>query len=112
MGMRVDDRSLQSLLEIKNSSDPAFVFDGAPVTRALFSQRIHQTAGWLAAQGVGRGDVVAVWLVNRLEWIALLFAAARLGAVVAAVNTRYRSAEVAHLLRLSEAKLLVTEAAF
>ncbi|MFX6266197.1 hypothetical protein ABTF63_19140, partial [Acinetobacter baumannii] len=39
-------------------------------------------------------------------------AAARLGAIVAAVNTRYRSAEVAHLLRLSGARLLVTEAAF
>jgi fatty-acyl-CoA synthase len=112
MGMRVDDGSLQSLLEIENPSDPAFVFDGMPVTRALFLQRIDQTAGWLAAQGVGRGDVVAVWLVNRLEWIALLFAAARLGAIVAAVNTRYRSAEVAHLLRLSGTKLLVTEAAF
>ncbi|MES1149004.1 MAG: AMP-binding protein, partial [Bradyrhizobium guangdongense] len=60
----------------------------------------------------GRGDVVAVWLVNRVEWIALLFAAARLGAIVTAVNTRYRSAEVAHLLQLSGAKLLVTEAAF
>ncbi|MFX6277449.1 AMP-binding protein, partial [Acinetobacter baumannii] len=61
---------------------------------------------------IGKGDVVAVWLVNRLEWIALLFAAARIGAVVAAVNTRYRSAEVAHLLKLSGARMLVLEPAF
>ncbi len=112
MGMRANDRSLQSLLEIETSSDPAFVFDGVPVTRAEFSQKIDQSAAWLAAQGIGRDDVVAVWLVNRVEWIALLFAAARLGAVVAAVNTRYRSTEVAHLLQLSGAKLLVIEAAF
>lgn len=110
--MRPNDRSLQSLLAGEARSEPAFVFDGAPVSHAELSQKVNQAAAWLAAQGVGRGDVVAVWLVNRVEWIALLFAAARLGAIVAAVNTRYRSAEVAHLLRLSGARLLVTEALF
>ena len=110
--MRADDFSLQSLIESGTSAGPAFTFDGTPVPRAEFLEKVEQTAVWLAAQGIGKGDVVAIWLVNRVEWIALLFAAARLGAVVAAVNTRYRSAEVAHLLKLSGAKLLVVEAAF
>ncbi|MBR0686725.1 AMP-binding protein [Bradyrhizobium manausense] len=110
--MDADDVSLQSLIGTEISADPAFVFDGVPVSRAEFVGKVEQTTAWLAAQDIGKGDVVAVWLVNRIEWIALLFAAARLGAIVAAVNTRYRSAEVAHLLRLSGAKLLVVEAAF
>ncbi|MBH5401677.1 AMP-binding protein [Bradyrhizobium sp. CNPSo 4010] len=110
--MSANDVSLQSLLRIKNAADPVLVFDGKAVSRAEFSAKIEQTAAWLAAQGIGKGDVVAVWLVNRVEWLALLFAAARLGTVVAAVNTRYRSAEVAHLLKLSGAKLMVVEAAF
>ncbi|WP_339031266.1 AMP-binding protein [Bradyrhizobium symbiodeficiens] len=104
--------SLQSLIRSEPVADPAFVCDGTPVSRAEFTERIEQTAAWLAAQGIGRGDVVAVWLVNRIEWLALLFAAARCGAIVAAVNTRYRSAEVAHLLRLSGARLMVVEATF
>jgi fatty-acyl-CoA synthase len=102
---------LQSLIGAEAAPDPAFVFDGTPVSRAEFSAKVAQTAAWLAAQGIGKGDVVAVWLVNRVEWVALLFAAARLGAVVAAVNTRYRSAEVAHLLKVSGARLVVVEAA-
>ena len=110
--MHADDFSLQSLIGPETPADPAFVFDGTPVSRAEFSRKIEQTAAWLAAQDIGKGDVIAVWLVNRVEWITLLFAAARLGAVIAAVNTRYRSAEVAHLLKLSGAKLLVIEAAF
>ena len=110
--MHADDVSLHSLIGSENAADPAFVFDGRPISRAKFSGKVEQTAAWLAAQGIGKGDVVAVWLVNRIEWIALLFAAARLGAIVAAVNTRYRGAEVAHLLKLSGAKLLVVEAAF
>jgi len=110
--MSANALSLQSLVRAEAAADPAFVFDGTPVSRAEFAGRIEQTAAWLAAQGIGKGDVVAVWLVNRIEWIALLFAAARCGAIVAAVNTRYRSAEVAHLLRLSGARLMVVEAAF
>lgn len=106
--MRADDVSLHSL--IGSETGPAFVFDGTPVSRAQFSGMVEQTTAWLAAQGIGKGDVVAVWLVNRIEWITLLFAAARLGAIVAAVNTRYRSAEVAHLLKSAGAKLLVVEA--
>ncbi|MCG2630514.1 AMP-binding protein [Bradyrhizobium sp. WYCCWR 13023] len=110
--MHDDGVSLHSLIGSDTTADPAFVFDGRPVSRAEFARKVEQTTAWLAAQGIGKGDVVAVWLVNRVEWIALLFAAARLGAIVAAVNTRYRSAEVSHLLKLSGAKLLVIETAF
>jgi len=110
--MSADAFSLQSLIRIETAADPAFVFDGTLFSRVEFAAKVEQTAAWLAAQGIGTGDVVAVWLVNRVEWLALLFAAARLGAVVAAVNTRYRSAEVAHLLLVSGAKLMVVEAAF
>jgi len=109
--MSVSQFSLQSLIGTEGA-EPAFVFDGRLVSRAEFSRKVEQTAAWLAAQGIGQGDVVAVWLLNRVEWIALLFAAARFGAIVAAVNTRYRSAEVGHLLKVSGARLMVVEAAF
>jgi fatty-acyl-CoA synthase len=110
--MSSEQDSLDSLIDRGAASATAFVFDGLAVSRETFRQRIDQTAAWLAAHGIGKGDVVAVWLVNRIEWPALLFAAARRGAIVAAVNTRYRSGEVAHLLRLSRAKMLVMEAGF
>ena len=110
--MNSEQNSLASLIEGDADTAPAVVFDGVPVTRQQLGRRVDETAAWLAAQGIGRGDVIAVWLVNRLEWPALLFAAARLGAIVAAVNTRYRSTEVEHLLRLSSARLLIVEASF
>lgn len=112
VAMPTNEFSLQSLIRPKTAAEPAFVFDGTPVSRTEFSDKVEQTAAWLAAQDIGKGDVVAVWLVNRVEWIALLFAAARCGAIIAAVNTRYRSAEVAHLLKVSGARLMVVEAAF
>ena len=110
--MSADPRSLAALIQHGTDSDAVFRFDGVSVSRVDFEQRVDEATAWLAAQGIGKGDVIAVWLVNRPEWMVLLFAAARLGGIVAAVNTRYRSADVAHVLRLSGAKLLLLEAQF
>jgi len=110
--MSDDPRSLAGLIDHGAGADQVFRFDDVGVSRAQFQGRIDEVTAWLAAQGIGKGDVIAVWLVNRLEWMALLFAAARLGGIVAAVNTRYRSADVAHVLRVSGAKLLLLEPEF
>jgi fatty-acyl-CoA synthase len=107
--------TLTGLLErqrLERSSELAFV-EGA---RTYTYAELHSLAGrartWLAAQGVGRGDRVAVWLVNRSEWLALLFALASLGATLVAANTRYRAAELEYLLSRSKARLLVMQRDF
>lgn len=105
-------RLLRDILESGAPADAMFIFDDGPVTRGDFKRKVEQTAAWLTAHGIGVGDVIAVWLVNRVEWLSLLFAAARVGAIVAAVNTRYRAADVAHVVGLSGAKLLVLEPGF
>ena len=79
------------------------------ITFGEFDALARKTAGWLAAQGIARGDRVAVWLVNRIEWLALLFGAARIGAAIVAINTRYRAAEMSYLLERSGARLLVLQ---
>lgn len=81
--------------------------DDKPMTAAEFDRHAGLAASWMTAQGVGRGDRVAIWLNNSATWLALLFGAARIGAVVAAVNTRYRTAELHHILRSSRARLLI-----
>ena len=39
----------------------------------------REVAGGLAALGVGKGDRVAIWMPNRLEWVISCFAAVRRG---------------------------------
>ena len=70
--MSSEHTSLAALIERGADSATAFVFDGTPISRKHFAQRVDEAAAWLAAHGVARGDVIAVWLVNRLEWAALL----------------------------------------
>src|SRR5262249_20744326 len=54
----------------------------------------RRVAGGLERLGVGPGDRVAIWLPNVVEWLAVAFAAARLGAVAGSVKTRFRSSEI------------------
>lgn len=91
---------------------PAFIDDERVLSVRAFDDLVTRSTAWLAAQGVCEGDVVAVWLVNRLEWLALYFALARRGAALMTVNTRYRGAEVAYLLARSQPKLLVMQPRF
>ncbi|MEA2760528.1 MAG: hypothetical protein QOH65_3284 [Methylobacteriaceae bacterium] len=65
-------------------------------------------AALLATRGIGFGDRVALWLPNSIDYLALIFACARLGAIAVHVNTRFRTNEVGHLLERSKACVLVT----
>ena len=71
--------------------------------------RVQAAAAQLADLGVGPGDVVALRLVNRVEFVVLMFAAWRLGATVTPVNPALTDGEVARQLDDSGARLLVTE---
>ena len=53
------------------------------------------------------GDRVALWLPNVPAWLVAFFACARLGAIAVAVNTRFRSSELADILQRSGARVLL-----
>jgi carnitine-CoA ligase len=72
----------------------------------------NRVAQGLIAQGVGRGDHVALMLPNCAELVYLVFALARLGAVAVPVNTNHRGEVLRHVLASSDATLLVVDAAY
>jgi len=74
---------------------------------AQFNARVNQLAAVLHAHGVGRGDRVAILSENRHEYLELLFAAAKLGVIVAALNWRLAETELAHAVRLVTPTLAV-----
>jgi fatty-acyl-CoA synthase len=72
-----------------------------------FDDEVDRFAAGLLGLGIGRGDHVALWLHNSIEWILVFCACARIGAVVVPVNTRYKRDEVRHVVANSNAKALV-----
>ncbi len=78
-----------------------------PVSAAALDEESRRVAQGLHDLGVREGDRVAVWLPNVPAWPACFFAAARLGAIVVAVNTRFRSNEIADIVGRSGANVLI-----
>ena len=70
--------------------------------------RSRALAGWLAARGVGAGDVVVLQLPNWMEAGVAFFAATYLGAVVVPVVHFYGAKEVDYILRATEPSVVVT----
>src|SRR3954468_23560766 len=85
----------------------ALVFEDRRLSWAETQREVTRVARALRAAGVERGDHVAVWVPNHIEWVLLWLGANAIGAVIIAVNTRYKTEEVAYILRQSDAKLLV-----
>src|SRR5881409_3301811 len=91
-------------------SREAMVFGEVRVSFAEFRERANRLARGLAALGIRHGENVAIWLPNRPEWFFAQYACARLGAVVIALNPRYKAHELSYVLGQSEAKaLLITD---
>lgn len=61
----------------------------------------------LRGRGVGRGDVVALLLPSTPFYLIAYMGIARIGAVTAGINVRYRRSEIGHILRRAGAKLLI-----
>ena len=86
---------------------PALIAGCHRVTHADLARRSRHLAGGLQRLGIGAGDRVAFWLPNVPDYLALLLACGRIGAIAVAVNTRFRSAEVGDIVGRSGARALV-----
>ncbi|GIF02794.1 AMP-binding protein [Actinoplanes siamensis] len=75
---------------------------------AELAQLTERFAEALHALGVGRGDVVAVQLPNRWEMVPLIFASARVGAVICPISPICPPDELRHRLALTEARICIT----
>ena len=87
----------------------ALVFGGERVSYGALDDRIGRLAGWLAANGVQPGAVVAAFMKNSAAFIELAFAASHLGAIFLPINYRLARDEVAYILGNAEAALLLAD---
>ncbi|MYE13636.1 MAG: AMP-binding protein [Gammaproteobacteria bacterium] len=86
----------------------ALVFEDERYTFAQLRDEIDRAAKALIVLGVERGDHVSLWLNNQSEWVFLMFALAKVGAVQVPVNTRFRTEDLEYVLRQSDSAMLVT----
>src|SRR4029079_15259541 len=77
-----------------------------------FNIRVNCAAHALRTLGVARGARVAILSENRIEYVELEFACAKIGAITCALNWRLADPELAHCIRLVAPLLVVVSTRF
>jgi fatty-acyl-CoA synthase len=85
----------------------ALVFEGRRWSFRELDVEVDRVAKALMVLGVAPGEKVALWLPNRPEWLFLLYAVAKIGAVLVPLNTRYRTADLGYALAQSNSTTLI-----
>ncbi len=76
----------------------ALVAGGREYSYGELARRAGQFGAALAAAGVGPGDRVALMMNNRIEFIIAYYGTAKIGAIVAPLNTFLKAEEIAYQL--------------
>src|SRR5262245_62567284 len=79
----------------------ALVFEGERFTYRQLDALANRFAAWADAQGVQRGDTVAVLLPNRAEYVPAWVGLTKLGVSAALINNNLTGAALAHCLSIS-----------
>jgi acyl-CoA synthetase (AMP-forming)/AMP-acid ligase II len=85
----------------------AMVFENGTLTYRQLEKSSADMARAFVGLGIGRGDVVAIWMAGYAEWPPIYYGLARIGALMVPVNTRYKPHELEYVLNKSKARLLI-----
>src|SRR5919109_885765 len=86
--------------------------DETSFTWGEYAERVRALASGLAAGGLGRGDTVALMLVNRPEFHFVDAAVMHLGATPFSIYNTYTVEQIAHLVSDSASRVVITEQAY
>ncbi len=70
-------------------------------------RRSDEVAAGLLALGIQRGDRVAIWAPNCVEWLLAQFGTARIGAILVNINPAYRTSELEYALNKVQCRVLI-----
>jgi len=109
-------RSMRELLDASlEFGDQDYVVDGSVAeggrrtTYAEHHGAVGPVAAWLAEQGVGKGDRVAIRGWNSIEWVVGFWATVSLGAIAVGINAWWSPAEVEQALADCEPALVIDD---
>ena len=82
----------------------AAIFEGKSVTWSDLNAGANRYAATLLDMGVTRGDVVSVFMENRIEFLESVIALNKIGATGGLINTNLRGRPLTHCISVTESK--------
>jgi len=109
---RTHDDTLDGVFQSRmpGNSRPFAVYEGKDWSRAEFRQAYLDTAALLVGRGIRKGDRVGVVGRNHIGHLLLLFACARIGAILVPANPELKATELGYIFQHSEVSALFCDA--
>jgi fatty-acyl-CoA synthase len=86
----------------------ALYYEGKRWSFADLKPEVNRVAKGLMALGIQPGEKVSLWMPNRPEWVFIMFAVMKIGAILVPINTRFRTADLEYVVRQSNSTTLIT----
>ena len=91
----------------KYPNEIAFVFKDQSTTWQEADKKVSQYGAYLQSQGIEKGDCFALLMDNSADFLMLLLAAHRIGAIAALINTTVTGEGLKHVVTIVDAKAAV-----
>ena len=89
---------------------PALSFEGQRLSYGEMDAVANRFAHWADDAGLRRGDVVAILLPNRLDYLPIWFGLSKVGVVAALINNQLAGEALSHCLNVSGAVACIVDA--
>jgi fatty-acyl-CoA synthase len=86
---------------------PALLGDDECLSYRAVAQRCTRYARWALGQGLAKGDVVCLLMLNCPDYMAIWLGITRIGGIVALVNTSLIGEQLAHSLKIAAPKHII-----
>ena len=91
----------------KNNSKPAIIFEGKTWNYGQLDSRANRYAHWALSIGLKAGDVVALFMQNRPDYIAAWYGLSKVGVVVALINHNLQGGALLHCVSVAKSKAAI-----
>ena len=90
-------------------SNVAFIEDDRQWTYDETEDYANRVAGWCEESAIVKGDTVAIFARNRLEYVALWFGLTKRGVIPALINFQLSGNALAHCVNISDASHIIVD---
>jgi fatty-acyl-CoA synthase len=94
-------------LAASDPEEPFLLYEAERQTYGEHNAAANRVAGWALEQGLGHGDVVALLMENRPEYLATWAGLAKLGVTTALINTNLQGPGLRHALASARTRHLI-----
>ncbi len=88
----------------------AIAFEGKSVTYAQLDAMANRYANWAKGRGIKRGDTVALFMPNRIEYLAVWYGLSKVGMSTALINNQLTGPALVHSLNICGAAHVIVDA--